>query len=97
MPTITLSVPEDLKREMDKSKEINWSEVARSAIKTKVVTNGSVFSLMHFLTCLPIQESVGSYVKTTSSPFNFNSLYTSFDIVDLPEPSIPSNVTKRFI
>ncbi len=36
MPTITLSVPEDLKQEMDESKEINWSEVARSAIKTKV-------------------------------------------------------------
>lgn len=36
MPTITLSVPEDLKREMDGSKEINWSEVARVAIRTKV-------------------------------------------------------------
>jgi hypothetical protein len=36
MPTITLSVPEDLKREMDESKEINWSEVARAAIKSKV-------------------------------------------------------------
>ncbi len=36
MPTITLSVPEDLKHEMDESKEINWSEVARAAIKAKV-------------------------------------------------------------
>lgn len=36
MPTITLSVPEDLKHEMDESKEINWSEVAREAIKTKL-------------------------------------------------------------
>ena len=36
MPTITLSVPEDLKRDMDESKEINWSEVARAAIKTKI-------------------------------------------------------------
>jgi len=36
MPTITLSVPEDLKRDMDESKEINWSEVARTAIKSKV-------------------------------------------------------------
>jgi len=36
MPTITLSVPEDLKHEMDLSKEINWSEVAREAIKTKI-------------------------------------------------------------
>ena len=36
MPTITLSVPEDLKHEMDKEREINWSEVARAAIKTKI-------------------------------------------------------------
>ena len=36
MPTITLSVPEDLKKEMDESKEINWSEVARTAIKNKI-------------------------------------------------------------
>ena len=36
MPTITLSVPEDLKKDMDESKEINWSEVARTAIKEKV-------------------------------------------------------------
>ncbi len=31
MPTITLSVPEDLKKAMDSSKMINWSEVARRA------------------------------------------------------------------
>lgn len=37
MPTITLSVPEDLKREMDESREINWSEVARVAIKNKIL------------------------------------------------------------
>ena len=36
MPTITLSVPEDIKKDMEESKEINWSEVARAAIKTKV-------------------------------------------------------------
>ena len=36
MPTITLSVPEDLKKEMDESKEINWSEVAIAAIKNKI-------------------------------------------------------------
>jgi hypothetical protein len=36
MPTITLSVPEDLKREMDEERDINWSEVARAAIKTKI-------------------------------------------------------------
>lgn len=36
MPTITLSVPEDLKHEMDEAREINWSEVARAAIKIKI-------------------------------------------------------------
>lgn len=36
MPTITLSIPEDLKREMDEFKEMNWSEVARVAIREKV-------------------------------------------------------------
>jgi hypothetical protein len=36
MPTITLSVPEEMKIEMDKSKEMNWSEVARAAIKIKL-------------------------------------------------------------
>ncbi|MEW6295284.1 MAG: hypothetical protein AB1467_03225 [Candidatus Diapherotrites archaeon] len=36
MPTITLSVPQDLKQEMDKAKFINWSEVARTAIKEKI-------------------------------------------------------------
>ncbi len=36
MPTITLSVPEDLKKEMDKIKEINWSAVAREAIRERI-------------------------------------------------------------
>ncbi len=36
MPTITLAVPEELKKEMDETKEINWSEIARIAIKEKL-------------------------------------------------------------
>ncbi len=36
MPTITLSVPAELKKEMEKSKFINWSAVAREAIGEKV-------------------------------------------------------------
>jgi len=36
MPTITLSVPEELKKDMDKTKFINWSEVAREAIRERV-------------------------------------------------------------
>jgi len=36
MPTITLSVPENLKREMEQFREINWSEVSREAISEKI-------------------------------------------------------------
>ena len=35
MPIITLSITEELKKEMDKSKFINWSAVAREAIREK--------------------------------------------------------------
>ena len=37
MVSITLSVPEELKKEMDIFNEINWSAVAREAIKNKIV------------------------------------------------------------
>ena len=37
MVSITLSVPTDIKQNMDGFPEINWSEVARSAIKRKLV------------------------------------------------------------
>lgn len=33
---MTLSIPEDLKKEMEKFPEINWSEVARASIKQKI-------------------------------------------------------------
>lgn len=36
MVSVTLSVPEELKRKMDEFPEINWSEVARNAIREKV-------------------------------------------------------------
>ena len=36
MVSITLSVPEELKKEMDIFQEINWSQVAREAIKNKI-------------------------------------------------------------
>ncbi|OGX35426.1 MAG: hypothetical protein A3C36_01655 [Omnitrophica WOR_2 bacterium RIFCSPHIGHO2_02_FULL_52_10] len=35
MPNMTLAIPEDLKDKMDRFKEINWSEVARQAIREK--------------------------------------------------------------
>jgi len=37
MVSITLAVPEELKKEMDKTKFINWSEVAREAIRERIV------------------------------------------------------------
>jgi len=37
MVSITLSVPEELKQEMDQFKEINWSAVAREAIKYRLI------------------------------------------------------------
>lgn len=36
MANITLSIPESLKKEMEKFPEINWSEVARDSIKKKI-------------------------------------------------------------
>jgi hypothetical protein len=53
MPTITLSVPKELKEKMDESKEINWSEVARTAIREKVAQ-------------LRILKSIASKSKLTS-------------------------------
>ena len=36
MVSITLAVPEEMKQEMDKFQDINWSAVARSAIQKKL-------------------------------------------------------------
>ncbi len=36
MVSLTLSVSEELKREMERFPEMNWSEVARQAIKKRV-------------------------------------------------------------
>ena len=36
MPNLTLAINPKIKNEMDKFPEINWSQVARSAIKQKV-------------------------------------------------------------
>ena len=37
MVSITLAVPEELKKEMDKHPELNWSEVARQAIRERIL------------------------------------------------------------
>ena len=36
MVNVTLAVPEELKSEMDKHPEMNWSEIARQAIREKL-------------------------------------------------------------
>jgi hypothetical protein len=38
MSSLTLSVPEEIKKEMERFPEINWSAVAREAIKQKIAT-----------------------------------------------------------
>jgi hypothetical protein len=35
MPTLTLAIPDELKKEMDELPELNWSEIARKAITEK--------------------------------------------------------------
>lgn len=37
MVNITLSIPEDMKQEMDRFEEMNWSAVARAAIKKRLI------------------------------------------------------------
>ena len=37
MVSMTLAVPTELKKEMDRHPELNWSEVARQAIRERVV------------------------------------------------------------
>jgi hypothetical protein len=37
MAGITLAIPEDVKKEMEKFPEINWSEIARAAIKRRLL------------------------------------------------------------
>ncbi|MBU3906953.1 MAG: hypothetical protein KKA64_01750 [Nanoarchaeota archaeon] len=37
MVNITLSIPEELKKEMEKFPEMNWSVIAREAIKQRVI------------------------------------------------------------
>ena len=37
MTNITLAVPEDIMKEMEKFPEINWSAIAREAIKKRII------------------------------------------------------------
>ncbi len=37
MVSVTLAVPEEMKSEMDKHPEMNWSEIARQAFREKLM------------------------------------------------------------
>ncbi|MEK6857068.1 MAG: hypothetical protein AABX39_00595 [Nanoarchaeota archaeon] len=37
MVSITLAVPEEMKLDMDKHPEMNWSEIARQSIREKLI------------------------------------------------------------
>ena len=37
MAGLTLAIPDDVKKEMEKFPEINWSEIARAAIKRRLL------------------------------------------------------------
>ena len=69
----------------------------RSAMKVNEVMNGSDCFLIHSWTYFPIVESVGSNVQMVSWPADCSFSATNFDMVDLPDPSIPSNVTNCFM
>lgn len=42
MSNITISVPTDLKKRMDRHKDINWSAVARHAIEHKIAVLSAI-------------------------------------------------------
>jgi hypothetical protein len=46
MVSVTLAVPHELKEEMDQHPEMNWSEVARQAIREKVLLLKKMDSLL---------------------------------------------------
>ncbi|HDI86404.1 MAG TPA: hypothetical protein ENF83_03240 [Candidatus Korarchaeota archaeon] len=53
MPHITLSIPEDLYREMKKHPEVRWSEVARQAIRRYLMSLRDELSGEEILEDLP--------------------------------------------
>ena len=71
MPTLTLAVPKDLKKEMDSLPELNWSEIARKAISKKAAE----FKLFKSITSKygkpsvsKIRELLNSSVKSDADP-----------------------------
>lgn len=46
MSSLTLSIPYDLKKMMDDFPELNWSEIARKAIREKLLILGRMNQLL---------------------------------------------------
>ena len=66
MPTITLSMPEELKKEMDKHKTINWSAVARETITQKL----EQLKILDMKSINPIEHKHNSLPASVFTIFN---------------------------
>ena len=62
MAHITLSIPDEVYREMKRSSEIKWSEIARASIIAHLKTNRKVIRSKELLEMLPkeTRESIRS-------------------------------------
>lgn len=69
MPNMTIRIPEDLKKEVDRHKEINWSEVARQ-------------SMWKYVRRLDIAESIASKSKLTEKDVKKLSKKVKHDIAE---------------
>lgn len=65
MPNLTLSVPEDLKKQMEEFKEINWSEVARESIRKRAAKLAMLKALDSLIEKKPELKELASRLKTT--------------------------------
>lgn len=68
MPNMTLAIPTELKQKMDLFKEINWSEVARQAVREKILVLERMNQLLSKSTLTPqdIARSASSINKAIS-------------------------------
>ena len=46
MVNITMSIPEEMKKQMEKFPEINWSAIARAAIKKRLILLSELDNLL---------------------------------------------------
>ena len=64
MPTLTLAIPSELKKEMDSLPELNWAEIARKAISEKI----SEYKL--FKSIVSKSNLSGNYAAKLGKEFN---------------------------